>query len=68
MERAVANIVGSPSFQFDKRPHDIMDIDPVLNFLYRLLGDQVGFGLRVFSESNIDFWLGNYPLKGSKVR
>jgi hypothetical protein len=45
-----------------------MDIDPVLNFLYRLLGDQVGFGLRVFSESNIDFWLGNYPLKGSKVR
>lgn len=40
MERAVADIVGSPSFQFYERPHDIMDIDPVLNFLYGLLGDQ----------------------------
>jgi hypothetical protein len=40
VERAVADIVGSPSFQLYERPHDIMDIDPVLNFLYGLLGDQ----------------------------
>lgn len=52
MERTVANIIGSPSFQFDKRTDDIMDIDPVLNFLYRLLGDQMREGLRVFIESN----------------
>jgi hypothetical protein len=58
VERAVANVVGSPSFQFHKRPDDIMNIDPVLNFLYRLLGDQMGCGLWVVGESNIGFWLG----------
>jgi len=36
VERAVANIVGSPSFQLNKSPHDIVDIDPILNFLYGL--------------------------------
>ena len=36
VERAVADIVGSPSFQLNKCPNDIMDIDPVLNFLYGL--------------------------------
>jgi len=60
MERAVANVVGSPSFQFDKRPDDIMDIDPVLNFLYRLLGDQCGLGIG--GESNIGFWLGELTI------
>ena len=40
MERAVAYIICSPFLQLYKTPHDIMNIDPVLNVLYGLLGNQ----------------------------
>jgi hypothetical protein len=40
VKRAIANVVGSSSFEFNEAAYDIDDIDPILYFLYGLLGYQ----------------------------
>ena len=54
MKRAVAYIICSPFLQLHKTPHDIMDIDAVLNVLYGLLGNQ---GLLLTDKIKIFFRL-----------
>ena len=39
VERAKTEVVGASFFEFYKTSNDLDDIDPVLNLLYRLLGD-----------------------------
>ena len=43
MKGTVTDEIGTPSFEFDKAPHDINDIDTVLDFLYGLLRYQNRF-------------------------
>jgi len=43
MKGTVTDEIGTPSFEFDKAPHDINDIDAVLDFLYGLLRYQSMF-------------------------
>jgi hypothetical protein len=43
MKGAVTDEIGTPSFEFDKAPYDINDIDSVLDFLYGLLRYQSRF-------------------------
>ncbi len=40
VKRTVAQIIGTPFFEFDKAPHDIDDIDSALNLLYGFLANQ----------------------------
>jgi hypothetical protein len=54
MKGAVTDEIGTPSFEFDKAPYDINDIDAVLDFLYGLLCYQNRFR-RPRSVKIIDF-------------
>jgi hypothetical protein len=46
VEGAKAEVVRASFFQFNKASNDLDDIDPVLNLLYRFLGDHYGGKLR----------------------